>query len=69
MEKVRQTPEAEMDKDENALRRQMSDAHAARTDGAETRGSVELDIKKDGDETLLKTSSTMKDEKYETVAL
>lgn len=69
LEKVRQTPEAEMDKDENALRRQMSDAHAARTDGAETRGSVELDIKKDGDETLLKTSSTMKDEKYETVAL
>ena len=72
LEKVKQTPEEEMDKDENALRR-MSSGVGATEDKIETANeagdSVELDVKKDDDATLIKTSSTLKDEKYETVAL
>lgn len=68
LEKLKQTPEEEMDKDENALRRVSSGAGAELKKDDEGRGSVELDAKKDDDATLLKTSSTMKDDKYETVA-
>jgi hypothetical protein len=69
LEKLKQTPEEEMDKDENALRRVSSGAGVELKKDDEARGSVELDAKKDDDATLLKTSSTMKDDKYETVAL